>query len=203
MRGAATALTLVGILLGTNAGAQNLLVNPDFDADSAGWTVFTGQAPVWQSDDEGNCPASGSVIVASAEVGGSFESASLSQCFPVDGATTVAASISFREGSSSFNQVGVGFHLSSDCTDSLPPFGASPMTPASPGVWTRLEMPATAVPAGTQSLEFRAGGSNLGPVPFSIELDRAWFGADERIFAADFETDDGIGDPCRWSAATP
>ncbi|GMU64164.1 MAG: hypothetical protein AMXMBFR36_04380 [Acidobacteriota bacterium] len=203
MRGAATALTLVGILLGTNAGAQNLLVNPDFDENPDGWTVVAGQAPVWQADDEGGCPASGSAVVASAVAGGNFETALLSQCFPADGATTVAASISFREGSSSFNQVGVGFHLSSDCTDSLPPFGASPTTPASPGVWTRLEMPATAVPVGTQSLEFRVGGSNLGPQPFTIELDRAWFAFEDRIFAADFETDDGIGDPCRWSASVP
>lgn len=204
MRGSAMALALVGTLAGGAAGAQNLLVNPDFDEDPTGWTVLAGEAPVWQADDEGDCPASGSVVVASALVGGDFETVLFSQCFPADGATTVAASISFREGASSFNQVGVGFHLSTDCSDSLPPFGASPSTPASPGIWTRLEMAATLVPAGTQSLEFRVGGSNLGPQPFTIELDRAWFGADERIFAADFDTDDdGSGDPCRWGSSPP
>jgi hypothetical protein len=201
MRGAATALTLVGILLGTNAGAQNLLANPDFDEGVAGWGYQADKNPAFQVDDESGCPGSGSILLRSQTVGDNFEMAAILQCLPIDGLTSVAASISFREGASVFNVTTVSFHLSNNCTDSEPVVALSSPAPASPGVWTRVEIPATEIPKGTQSIEFGALGANFFAQRFSIEFDRSWFGSEERIFAADFETDDGAGEPCRWSTS--
>jgi hypothetical protein len=188
----------------TVACAQDLLANPDFDQDVAGWSLFVGESLAWAGDDEGACPASGSLVVASAPFpGSSFTAAIASQCFPVDGQTEVAASISFRDGAP-FQQVGVRFHTSSDCSDANPPSALSPVAAASPGVWSRMEMPASAIPAGTNSLQFLAGGSDVGGGDFVIELDRAYIGTPDRVFAADFETDtDGAPTPCRWSPASP
>lgn len=201
MNKSGTLIALAGALIGSAAGGQNLLANPDFDQDGNSWEMLVGSAVVWQVSDEGTCPASGSIVVDSSPDSG-FETAVLRQCVPAGSLSTVAASVSFREGGP-WNSLFVFFHLSVDCTDPSPPFvGQSPLDP-SPGAWARLEVVAAAVPAGTQSFEYRAGGG-LGGDPFSIELDRAYLGTAERVFAADFDTDEAGGSqPCRWSTANP
>lgn len=187
-----------------SARAENLLTNPDFDQDTLGWTVFVGTALDLDSSDEGACPASGSGFVHSGPYpGAAFSSAILSQCFPVGGRTEIAASVSYRDGAT-FEQVGVTFHVSLDCSDENPQTALSPVFFASPGTWSRMAMPTAAIPAGTNSIQFLAGGTDPGGGDFTIQLDRAYFGTPDRIFSDGFENDqDGAPVPCRWSPASP
>ena len=200
MRRSSLLISLVGALTASVASGQNLLANPDFDQDGSGWELFAGSGWSWQEIDEGACPASGSAQVASSPDLGP-EIAILRQCVPAALLPAVTASVSYR-GGGSWNVLYVIFHLSANCSDASPPFSGSDIGDPSPGAWARLEVPPSAVPAGTLSLEFRVGGTYGDP--FVVEVDRSYLGVAGRIFAGDFEADEeGSTQPCRWSAVLP
>ena len=58
-RGRYPLMLALGLLLGTRAGAQNLLVNPNFDTGTTGWNTFQGMVFDPTRDSTGN-PNSGS-----------------------------------------------------------------------------------------------------------------------------------------------
>ena len=65
----AAALGLV-LAVGSWSAAQNLLVNPDFDTDVAGWTTWgTDVSIVWNPEDAYGSPSSGSGEVINSYVG--------------------------------------------------------------------------------------------------------------------------------------
>jgi hypothetical protein len=150
-RVAAVALVLA---VAAPCGAQNLLANPDFDADVAGWSVGTQSFIVatWNAADAADAPDSGSLQLDAATAGFA------AQCVPVEAGRTYRVAGQVAPLSSGAGLVGFAFALAwwdtTACDDSLT--GAFQQVAAT-GVtdaWQALEGEFVA-PAGTRAAEVR------------------------------------------------
>lgn len=75
---------LLGLAGVPSAGAQNLIANPDFDADLGGWTVSNNSfvQTVWQSEDARGSASSGSISITNTSASDDSRGGA-SQCIPV------------------------------------------------------------------------------------------------------------------------
>ena len=106
-------ISLFMIVAPMAAGAQNLLINPEFDSDLApGWTSVAGGF-TWTSDDWIGSPTSGSVHGFQTEFG-----AFILQCVPVSDSTLYSVGAQFRRvaGTGPTAEIHLVFYSSTDCS---------------------------------------------------------------------------------------
>lgn len=193
--GAVFALLLSLPGLAASAAAQNLVPNPHFHADVAGWELLTGDLLMWTNlADEGECPGSGSALVTS-ELVTSQHVAAFKQCFPFTGPSDLFFSVRHM-GYGTF-RVELDFFLGSDCYQSLTATIAS--EPQTAGVWKEFGFQ-TWAPSDTHSIELRFYGSDSAP--HGLSVDEITLSRHPPIFLDGFDGSDGLGDesnpPCRW-----
>jgi len=193
------AIPVLAVLVAASAGAQNLLINPDFDENPDGWLLVCGSSPVWQMmEDEAGCPGSGSVHVTGGACQG-IQGAGVGQCLPVGALTEISATGRVRA-ASGFVGVGMEFYDAADCTGNLIQPSNSPPVAAS-GDWDTVTLDET-VPSGSVSVAVGFGALDFSPV--DAEVDAGYAGILPLVFRDDFEGDtEGDTSPCRWSAAVP
>lgn len=72
------------MLLSVPAAAQNLLTNPDFDTDLAGWTGSEVGSATWHGTDVDDAPDSGSARIVNDLADPQTEAVVMSQCIPIE-----------------------------------------------------------------------------------------------------------------------
>lgn len=150
---AALALLASSLLLGPAAGAQNLLVNGDFDVDTAGWSCeMEGAVCAWSEDDSADDPSSGSGEVLR-EGPGDFRG-QLVQCvaLPGGGLYSVAAVLRTISENRRSGQLDVAWFGEEACEGSELRRDIIDAVPFS--TWTPIEDVLLA-PADAVSLEYR------------------------------------------------
>jgi hypothetical protein len=186
-------------LVAASAGAQNLMVNPDFDESIDGWVAACGSNPVWQfTEDEAGCPGSGSVHVTSGPCQG-FQGAGAGQCLPIADGAIFFATGKVRA-ALGFVGVAVQYHDTADCSGI--PIAEVTSTPVgATGGWDTVTFTDLA-PTGTVATAVGFGAVNIQPV--DADVDAGYAGILPLIFRDDFEGDtEGDTMPCRWSAVSP
>lgn len=174
-------------------GDDNLLGNPEFDIDADAW--FGGG---WSQDDSGSCPGSGSLALSSvhcAPVIGcndfGFWQAIAITCTQVTPGMTIYQSVDVRSNQPSF--LSLRFFSDAGCaTEAGENSDPGIFVPA--GDW-QTAWRASVIPAGVLSVlpVFVSGG--FASTNVAGNLDRAWLGFEDRIFADDFEGET----TCRWT----
>ena len=151
-----TAIAIAVVLVFTGAAkpasAQNLIQNPRFGSDLAGWTLAF-QGPLltsWSTADAYDSPGSGSADVDS--FGGG--SSSLSQCVVVQPGASYefGGSVTWALKGSAFIGLSLTFH--SDATCSSPTASVAGLAPPSApfGGWTPLGLTVTSPPDGKSAM---------------------------------------------------
>jgi hypothetical protein len=180
--------------------AQNLLVNPDFDQDVAGWSQVCGPSFDWVAEDEAGCPGSGAAHVLCSDCMG-IQGAGIGVCVQVGALETAWASARVRP-SGGFGVVAMSFYDNPGCTEPSASQQVAPAVPAT-GDWMTVAFDAVAIPAGTVSILVGFGGA-VAVGPIESDVDFAYFGARPLVFRDDFEGNAGGGEPtCRWSLVAP
>jgi hypothetical protein len=189
-------------LIGGTLSAQNLIVNPDLDADPAGWTIGCGTSLDWLDEDEASCPGSGAARVAGTVCQG-VPSAGAGQCVAVADLPTVFAAARVRVASGLAPQSGVliGFFDGADCGGSQIGEPLTAFAGAGVGEWRTVTF-AVGVPTGALSAVVGFGAVDLAAP--TVDVDSGYAGARPRVFHDDLEGNPGGGPPvCRWSLVTP
>lgn len=191
----AGALALALLLsISVPATAQNLVGNPDFDANvhAAGWSFLDGLSVSWLSGDRNVCPASGKLEVVGVSTlspeGGNYAGAAWSDCIPVPGGAT-SLWLAFDWSDNNLVRAGVVKFPDSGCADA-PALSVSSVG-GNFGLWNHFESAIDVT--GSQSIRVDVGFS--GAAFDSLSFDRVYLGVARRSFADDF---DG-GATCRWS----
>jgi hypothetical protein len=199
MRRCFLALTLGVAFAGAPLAAQNLLVNPDFDADASGWLLACGSNPTWITDDEAGCPLSGAVHVTSGSCQG-LQGSGMAQCFPASEGTVLFAGGS-GQGALGLPRAGISSYPTTDCSGPPATTVNSPLDPAT-GDWQTVVFDDFAVPAGTASVLVGFGAGDFTPV--DADIDAGYAGESGLVFHDDFEADSASAPPtCRWSSIAP
>jgi hypothetical protein len=175
--------------------AQNLVSNPDFDADDLLWYHDTSTGQQWSAVDADLCVDSGSLTAGSVETSPDFNHFSTrpTDCVAVNPNETLYAALRYRTDAS---VIRLYFTHCADvdcfnCGSFGPYFAfANASVP-----WVALggsdTIPASGVAAVYLSINASLGSAS----PFTIDLDRVYLGRIDRVFEDDFE----LGAPCRWS----
>jgi hypothetical protein len=170
---------LWAIVWSAPGGAQNLLTNPSFNSDVAGWSATNGGSLAWNAADADGLAGSGSLQLTNAGGDASWL-ATAEQCVPAVGGTAYSAEVTTFIPA---GQARTGTSVVQWLTYSAP--GCNPATlinsgmfggVSAPDLW--VAMPHTIdTPAGTRSVMFRpgtikaeAGGSLVA------RYDKAFFG---------------------------
>ena len=170
-------LLLVAFATSAAAGAANLIENPRFDDDTAGWAPLLGSAIAHDDADERGSQLSGSIEVS----GPTGFLIGAYQCVPVVAGTTYAfgASVRIPEGQpvSIHGSVSLGgWSSSADCnTIDLDAAIAVPLSVTLPGVWGPTQTWATA-PPGAQAAYFWLQAISFGQeAQFRLSFDNVFF----------------------------
>ena len=184
--------------LAVPAAGENLLTNPDFDADHAGWNIDRGWNPAWSPDDEAGCAGSGAFYLLAQHGGTVIYSTQIEQCLPLPvGAETVSIGGRYRV-DSEFVDISLRVAFHDGCTN--PPIEDQGVTDTGPPpeVWHTLALDDIAVPAGASAVLFDIHSFSTNT--YQIWQDRLYLGVEAPVFRDDFEADsDGTGEPCRWT----
>jgi len=178
--------------------AQNLVPNPDFNLDAAGWSALYGSVD-WVEDDpdcSGQVPGSGALVLESEFFEGGELAYAASPCFVVTPGPLCFSMEYFQGGDA------VWLEATYFPDDECPGSGFVDASPAmgigSYDGYTQIGS-CTTVPVGThrmklqpKSLLFTFPGTSF------LFVDRLYAGTATRVFADDFEP----GAACRW-AVTP
>lgn len=193
------AVPALAALVAASAGAQNLLINPDFDENPNGWLLLCGSNPVWQmTEDEAGCAGSGSVQVTGG-LCSPVQGSAVGQCLAVGSLAELSATGRVRA-ASGFVGAGMEFYDAVDCAGNLLLQVNSAPIPAD-GSWQTVTLD-QAVPGGSVSVVVGFGALDLSAV--DSEVDAGYAGVLPLVFRDDFEGDtDGEMFPCRWSSAVP
>lgn len=181
------------------SAAQNVLLNPDFDVDVAGWQAVLGTIDLDPMDEDADaCPESSSGrLVAASQPGPEFLGVvqATDSCLDVTPLQEIWIDATLWLRSAEFVAVGLTVLEYTDdaCTTFL-----------DPPVQTAIELSVGAAPEAEHlSVTTSVGVESVGLqietgalVPNALLLDRLYLGVAERIFADDFEG----GSTCRWSA---
>lgn len=158
--------------IGAPASAQNLLTNPDFDQDIAGWSCDLDGVCAWSEDDPDDDPASGSGQVTRAGAG-AFRG-QLVQCveLPVAGRYHVEGSLRTISDDPRNGQLDVAWFDEAGCGGSRLRLDIVGAVPTALG-WTPLEAVLLA-PQGAVSLEYRAIAFALETESQTVRVDTAF-----------------------------
>jgi hypothetical protein len=171
-------------------------VNPHFDTDLSGWTVFLAPQHEWSSVDADASVGSGSLLAFNDVAGGALVRAT--QCVAVEPGMTLhfmVRTLVLDSGDSANITLDLTPHADDSCHT---PIGLNRVIETPPkGQWTRIIHGPHTVPEGVQSIEVGLGLSEalMGTVPVSAHFDDAQF----FLFANGFESAT-CGD---WSDAVP
>jgi len=177
-------------------GDGNLLDNPELDAGDASW--LGGE---WSVDDSGSCPGSGSLGMSSVQCGPPFGCTDVGfwrafalPCVDVAPGMTLYQSADVRSNQITF--LYLQFFSDPGC-GSPGADNADPSLYVPAGDWQTIWR-TSVIPAGVLSIVpvFTSGG--FASTNVTGNVDRAWLGLEERIFADDFE----IESTCRWSSSS-
>jgi hypothetical protein len=179
--------SLVLLLAGSAAPAQNLLVNPDFDSDISGWTADVAWInPTHDLEDMDEPSPSGSVLVENSRSTGGGNG--LFQCVEVSGGTVYDFSIWTRiptgQAIPGEAELRLFWFANTTCDfsdfitdDFIPPIS----TPSA--AWTEILALDLSAPIGAQSVRFDLGVSKNVPGIFEAKFDavfmpepQAWIG---------------------------
>ena len=186
---------LAAIVPAAACADSNLLVtNPDFDDGLAGWTMGVSQASNI-ADDSDDCPGSFSFTGSSTgPVSPSQVRIVSPDCIPVQPGDSLELEVTYRaEAPVHLEALPFG---GANCSSSF----IAELGPALPpmGDWTVARRSIVVGPANVTGVRFAVIALfDPGPVSFMLDLDRAYLGSAERIFADDFEATS----ICRWSNA--
>lgn len=175
--------------------AQNLVSNPDFDADDSLWYHDTSTDQQWSAVDADLCADSGSLTSGSVETTPGFNHFGTRpmDCVAVNPNETLYAALRYRTDASVIRLYFT--HCADvDCSN-CGSFGPYFAFAGASATWVALggsdTIPASGVAAVYLSISASLGSAS----PFTIDLDRVYLGRDDRVFGDDFE----LGAPCRWS----
>lgn len=160
------------------AQAQNLLANPNFDADISGWTVAGGSVGSATWDGTDGSPTAGSLLLDST---GSSQ-LQVYQCLPVTAGQSYDLGASVLPGSTAPSNFGDGLSIltvwfTDTACSAYPGLSSQNLQPASGGTWARYGVSTQAAPAGTQSVLFLIRVTNVAGLPsLNYRVDRAFYG---------------------------
>jgi hypothetical protein len=166
---------MIALLLGSSSQAQNLLLNPHFDSDTAGWTADVGWINGSFDAEDANEPSpSGSILVENTRASGGGNG--VFQCVGVTAGTTYDFSIWTRiptgqamTGEASLRLFWFGNSLC-DFTDFITAEILPITTPSAN--WTEIALLLYEAPAGAQSVRFDLGVNKDDPGgAFSAKFD--------------------------------
>jgi hypothetical protein len=173
---------------------QNLVTNPNFHQDVAGWDLVLGNLLLWTNlTDGGDCENSGSALVSSALANGQHY-ATLGQCIPVGSEPTLHARVR-HQGYGTFT-LRLEAQTTLNCSGG--PLGsASADFAQAPVQWqdanVTLSLP---VNANSVSVYLYA----IDADPHGLLIDGVYAGELDPIFLDDFDGNgDGESSPCRWA----
>ena len=195
--------TAFGLVLATApwSAAQNLLVNPDFDTDVAGWTTWgTDVSIVWNPEDAYGSPASGSGEVINSYVGSASQLRAF-QCVSVVGGALhqLRGKVLIPSGQPTIQGglLGIWWYAEESCQAWISSAG-SPLVVWPEDVWIEIAAPLSEAPIAAQSARISLEVFQLAPGgTVSVLYDDLMFG--EVLFADGFES----GDTSAWSATGP
>ena len=150
----ATAFGLV-LAAGSWSAAQNLLVNPDFDTDVAGWTTWgTEVSIVWNPEDAYGSPVSGSGEVINSYVGSASELRAF-QCVSVTGGALhqLRGKMLIPPGQPTLQggQLIIWWYAEEFCQGVIISTASSPLVVLPEDVWIEAAAPLSEAPIGAQS----------------------------------------------------
>jgi hypothetical protein len=189
------ALVLALALATAPLAAQNRIGNPEFDASIDGWFFDFSAAMTWIEEDVDDCAASGALEGISGEASPSswlFMTRAM-DLVEVTPGETVYLSVRFLSPGALTGSIFLTY-----CVDPFNCGSSSPFLDSATGAleWVTLEA-SHEIPEGVAIVLF--GVSASSPTgSFAIDLDSAYLGLAERIFAESFEP----GEICRWSETT-
>jgi hypothetical protein len=176
-RTTALTATACSILLGVPAAAQNLLTNPDFDADVAGWTQ-TGGPVTWNALDANGSASSGSARLVTPSAEGETVTA-IQQCVEVTGGTDYVFSAKvFRPQGEQVSAFGpVVWYEDVACATFLEDVNVLSLFPPGTGAWQQLSATTTA-PAAARSAVVRVRARREGAGALVVHYDDLVFAPD-------------------------
>jgi hypothetical protein len=181
---------LLSILAAPTALSQNLLVNPGFDRDLAGWTVATKITPdpspspgyveasaTWVTTDHGGSSALGGLAAHALAYWTSDSTAFVTQCVAMPEGRIVSFGASFltaRQRLYAGGEARVTFYASADCTGASSGSWAASSLPSvidgkdhsSNGAWLQASGVAVA-PTGARSMLFGVGARATGYMSYA------------------------------------
>jgi hypothetical protein len=183
-------------MLASFAGAQNLIQNPTFDNNVAGWYADNGVGLFHDPTDGDSAPG-----CALASTGGTVYPA-IFQCvnlagLPAEALYDFGASLKPVVADSSLFMDVIWYDDSSCSGSVLPPQGMAVGSSPTVGQWNAIADSATA-PAGAQSAHIGICHGILIP-DGEVRIDDVWLMLSEEIFSDGFET----GDTSEWSGVVP
>lgn len=191
----AICLVLAVALPGAPArGDGNLLGNPELDLDATSWGGGS-----WSSLDSASCPGSGSLAASSvscAPIVGcndfGFWRVFAGPCVVVTPGMTIYQSAVVR--SNQPRLLYLQFFSDTNCATQAGDNSAA-ATPVPAGEWQPVWQ-TSVIPAGVQSIVAAFASGGFASTNVTGNVDRAWLGLEDRIFADDFER----GSTCRWTS---
>ncbi|MEO7974843.1 MAG: hypothetical protein ABIU84_14780, partial [Thermoanaerobaculia bacterium] len=186
-------------LAAARAGAQNLLMNPDFDDGLTGWQVSFGGN--WSAQaDSGGCLLSNAVGGTSTPGGGGDPIMGLygQQCIAVDPLATPTLYLGgmYQTAADVYARFYVEFFSDAICNT----FSGWSATAAggTSVAWNRVMNP-LAIPLEANSLTFWVDiiPATSGAPPFAAAIDRLYLGVEPQLFLNSFEEESGT--TCYWS----
>jgi hypothetical protein len=194
-------LAITIVFPATQAWAQNLVMNPDFDTDVSGWITESTATIDWNPLDADNDPSSGSALVTNvSDTPG--DSTGAHQC--IEGVTGEAfyhfsSDILLPGGHSETGYAGLFVQWNDEpgCSGYLGSEFSSDVSTATPDVWYRVTNIAQA-PMGTESARLRLSVRKFEDFgTLEAHFDNVEF--EELIFVNGFES----GDTSAWSGVGP
>lgn len=172
--------------------AENLLLNPEFDADLSGWTLDGAATPTFDPLDVDDSPLSGSAQITNAELTSSSEVVALSQCFetPLPGPYALALSGFIPSGQATSGSVIVrsSRFVGPACVGGLNgTSGYFVATSSTTDSWRNVLEMITVNPS-TQSISFEIGIRKTEDIgSFIAHVDAALLLLDDNVFEDSFE----------------
>lgn len=188
-------LAVLALPVAPARGDGNLITNPELDVDAAAWAGGS-----WSSTDAGSCSGSGSLELSSVSGGPiigcqdfGFWRAFAGPCLEVTPGMTIHQAAVIRSNQPTL--LYLSFFSEAGCSTAAGDNSATASAvPA--GEWQPMWR-TSVIPAGVHAVVATFASGGFASLNVTGNVDRAWLGLEDRIFADDFES----GSTCRWSSA--
>ncbi|MEO8195653.1 MAG: hypothetical protein ABI689_02910 [Thermoanaerobaculia bacterium] len=182
------------------AGAQNLLMNPDFDDGLTGWQVTFGGT--WSAQpDSGGCTLSSAAGGDSTASGGGDPIMGLvtEQCIAIDSVATPSLYLGAMYQSTADIYARFYLELFSDAACNTHSSWSAQAFGGTSAAWNRV-MSAIAIEPAASSLRVWVDiiPATSGAPPFAAAIDRLYLGVEPQLFLDGFEPESGT--TCYWSS---